>query len=755
MLKNSSQAASIIAFALALGACGGEGVGEKSAAPAAQSETDDAEPAADLFANLAAADTANDEADLLLSEYDGPYGGVPHFDEMSLEGLKPALEAGMERNLAEIDAIAQNDEPATFANTIIPLEKSGDALNRVFTYWGIWSSNLSNPEFRAIQQEMAPKLSSFRTKITQNEALFERIKSVYEGDKYETLTPAQQRLVWLIYDGFASNGATLTGDGKDRYAAINERLAELHTKFSNNVLADEENYVTYLTEDQLGGLPDSFIKAAAAAAAERGRDGEYAVMNTRSSMDPFLTFSDERALREQVWRTYYNRGDNGDEFDNNAIISEILNLRHERIQLLGYESYASWRLQNRMAKSPERAIDLMEAVWPAAVARVEEEVAEMQAIVEEEGGDFDIQPWDYRYYMEKLRKAKYDLDSEEVKQYLQLDKLREAMFFVAGELFNFGFSPVEEGSVPVFHPDVRVWEVTDKDSGELVGLWYLDPFARQGKRSGAWATSYRSHVDYAGVREKPLSANNSNFIKPAPGEPVLISWDDAETFFHEFGHGLHTLASDVKYPTLNGGVRDYTEFQSQLLERWLSTDEVINAYLIHHETGEPMPQELIDKIKAAATFNQGFATTEYLASALVDMRYHTTDPENIDPDQFERETLEELGMPDELVMRHRSPHFAHIFSGEGYSAGYYGYMWADVLTSDAAEAFAEAPGGFYDDNIAQKLVTYLFAPRNSIDPAEAYRQFRGRDAEIDALMRDRGFPVPEEGEAAPGENAGE
>ena len=744
---------STLAIAAALAACGKSDEGAVEAAAEEDSESEPVATLGDLFASLAPARASNEAGNILLSPYDGPYGGVPHFDEMELEGLKPALEAGMARNLAEIDAITDNPEPPTFANTIIPMERAGADLGRVFTYWGLWSSNISSPEFREIQGEMAPVLSEFFTKITQNEKLFARVKAVYESDELKTLTSEEKRLVWLVYDGFASNGATLEGDAKKRYGEINKRLAELHTKFANNVLADEENYVTYITEDQLSGLSESFVTAAAAAATERGREGEYAITNTRSSMDPFLTYSDERALREQVWRTYYNRGDNGDEFDNNAIIAEILQLRHERVQLLGYENYASWRLQNRMAKTPSRALELMEQVWPAAIARVGEEVAEMQAIADAEGAGITIEPWDYRYYMEKVRQAKYDLNSDEVKQYLQLDKLRDAMFYVAGELFNFEFTPVPEGSVPVFQEDVKVWEVTDKTSGEHVGLWYLDPFARTGKRSGAWATNYRGFEDYAGRKQKPLSANNSNFVKAPAGEPVLVSWSDAETFFHEFGHGLHTLSSKARFPTTNGGVRDYTEFQSQLLERWLSTDEVINTYLVHHETGEPMPAELVAKIKAASTFMQGFETVEYLASALLDMKYHSIDPEGIDPDAFEREALAELGMPDELPMRHRSPHFGHIFSNEGYSAGYYGYMWADVLTADAAEAFAEAPGGFYDKDLADRLVNHLFAPRNSVDPADAYRAFRGRDATIDALMRDRGFPVPGDGggEASGGE----
>ena len=745
-----SLAVSSIALASVLTACG-QSENASSGTDASTTEESAMADTTDYFAGVAPAVASNEAGNILLSAYDGPYGGVPHFDQMSLGGLKPALEAGMARNLAEIDAITDNPEPATFDNTIVAMERAGGDLGRVFTYWGLWSSNLSSPEFREIQGEMAPVLSEFFTKITQNEKLFARVKAVYQSDELKTLAPDEQRLVWLTYDGFASNGATLEGEAKARYGEINKRLAELHTNFANNVLADEENYVTYISADQLSGLPESFVTAAAAAATERGRDGEYAITNTRSSMDPFLTYSDERDLRETVWRTYYNRGDNGDEFDNNAIIAEILQLRHERVQLLGYENYASWRLQNRMAKTPDRALALMEQVWPAAVARVAEEVAEMQAVADAEDAGITIEPWDYRYYMEKVRQAKYDLNSDEVKQYLQLDKLREAMFFVAGELFNFDFTPVPEGSVSVFHEDVKVWEVTDKTSGDHVGLWYLDPFARAGNRSGAWATSYRTYEDYNGRKRKPLSANNSNFVKAPAGEPVLISWSDAETFFHEFGHGLHTLSSKARFPTTNGGVRDYTEFQSQLLERWLSTDEVIDKYLVHHETGEPMPDALVAKIKAAATFMQGFETVEYLASALVDMRYHSVDPTGIDPDAFERETLAELGMPSEIVMRHRSPHFSHIFSGEGYSAGYYGYMWADVLTSDAAEAFAEAPGGFYDKDMANRLVNHLFAPRNSVDPAVAYRVFRGRDATIDALMRDRGFPVPG---AGGGENSG-
>jgi peptidyl-dipeptidase Dcp len=702
-------------------------------------ETDNTKTKAAVSENASEKDAVAQAKKQLLAKWEGPFEGVPAFDKVSLSGLIPAIEQGMADNLAEIDLIANNTAPANFENTIVAMEATGAELDRVFTYWGIWSSNMSSPEFRKIQAEMAPKLSEYSSKISQNEKLFARISTVYNSEEMNALTPAQQRLVLLTYNGFARNGATLNVEDKKRYAEINQRLAQLQTSFGNNVLADEESYVIYLTKEETAGLPESVVEVAAATAKANGQEGKYAITNTRSSMTPFLMYSTKRELRKQVWHNYYNRANNNDNFDNKAIIAEILQLRHERVGLLGYKNYASWRLEDRMAKSPTNAMKLMESVWPAAIARVDEEVADMLAIAQADGVK-KIEAWDYRFYAEKVRKDKYNLDSDEVKQYLQLNKLREAMFYVAGRLFNYEFFEVTDGSVPVFHEDVRVWEVKDITTKEHIGLWYLDPFARKGKRSGAWATTYRSHTTYQG-KTNVLSSNNSNFSKGVDGQPTLISWDDAETYFHEFGHALHFLSSKVAYPTLNGGVRDYTEFQSQLLERWLSTDEVIDNYLVHYKTGEPMPKSLIKKIREAATFNQGFSTTEYLASALVDMKFHTVDPAGIDVAKFEKDTLDALNMPEQIVMRHRSTQFGHIFSSEGYAASYYGYMWAEVLTSDAAEAFAEAPGGFYDKEMAAKLVEHLFSVRNAVDPAEAYRAFRGRDAKVEALMRDRGFPV--------------
>jgi peptidyl-dipeptidase Dcp len=435
-----------------------------------------------------------------------------------------------------------------------------------------------------------------------------------------------------------------------------------------------------------------------------------------------------------------NRGDNGDKNDNNSIITENLQLRAERAKLLGYQTHAHWRLENAMAKTPERAMGLMEAVWKPAVARVREEVADMQALADKEGAKIKIEPWDYRYYMEKVRKARYDLDQNEVKQYLQLEKLREGIFWVAGELFNFNFTPAP--AVPVYHPDVRVWEVTDKKSGRHIGLWYFDPYARDGKRSGAWMNAYRSQERMGGKDVTTIVSNNSNFQKGKPGEPVLISWDDARTLFHEFGHALHGLSSSVTYPTLAGTAvsRDYVEFPSQLLEHWLSTPEVLQRFAVHHQTGKPIPQALVEKIMRADTFNQGFATTEYLSSALVDMKLHLAGAQRIDPDAFEKKTLAELGMPAELVMRHRTPQFGHVFASDGYSAGYYSYLWSDVLTADAFGAFVEG-GGPYDKAVAERLRRFIFSVGNTVDPAEAYRQFRGRDPRVEALMRKRGFPV--------------
>ena len=674
----------------------------------------------------------------LLTKWEGPYGGVPPFDKVQVALFKPALEAAMAEQLAEIDKIATNTGAADFDNTIAALERAGSAFDRASTLYFIWASNMSTPEFQTVQREMAPRLAAFQDKITGNEALFKRIDAVYNSPAKSKLTPEQQRLAWLYYTNFVRAGARLKPEAKTRLSQINQQLAGLFTKFSQNVLAEETDQFMVLKEADLAGLPQSLRDAAAAAAETKKQPpGSFVIMNTRSSVDPFLTYSDRRDLREKAWRMFVNRGDNGGEHDNNATIAEILQLRAERAKLLGYQTHAHWRLENSMAKTPERAMELMEAVWKPAVARVHEEVADMQALADKEGAKIKIEPWDYRYYMEKVRKAKFDLDQNEIKPYLQLEKLREGIFWVAGELFNFNFTPVT--NVPVAHPDIRVWEVTDKTSKRHIGLWYFDPYARAGKRSGAWMNAYRSQERMDGEITTIVS-NNSNFVKGKPGEPVLISWDDATTMFHEFGHALHGLASNVTYPSLSGTAvpRDYVEFPSQLLEHWLSTPQVLQKFALHYETGKPIPQELVDKINRSATFNQGFATVEYLSAALVDMKLHLAGDRKIDPDAFERETLAQLGMPKEIVMRHRTPHFLHVFGSDGYSAGYYSYLWSDVITADAFGAFVEGKGA-YDRAVAEKLRKNVFSVGNTIDPADAYRAFRGRDPKIDALMKKRGF----------------
>ena len=679
---------------------------------------------------------ASGDVNPLLEKWNGPYSGVPAFDKVKVSDFKPALETAMAENLKEIEAIANNKEAPDFKNTIEALENSGGTINRVSAVYGVWSSTMNTGDFQAVEKEMEPKLAAFRDKITQNEKLFQRIEAVYNAREKTKLTPEQQRLTWVYYDNFVRAGAKLDPKAKKRLAEINQQLAGLFTKFSQNLLADEGS-VSYLKEQDLAGLPQWLRDAAAASAADKDRKGEWAILNTRSSVEPFLTYSDRRDLREKIWRTFSNRGDNGDEHDNNKTITEILKLRAERAKLIGYPTHANWRIANSMAKTPEKAMELMEQVWPAAVARVREEVADMQAIADQEGAKFKIAPWDYRYYAEKVRKAKYDLDMNEIKPYMQLEKLREGQFWVAGKLYGFQFSEIR--NVPTAMADIRVWEVKD-NNGKHVGLWYFDPYARTGKRSGAWMNSYRSQQHLNNVT--PIVSNNSNFVKSKPGEPVLISWTDAETMFHEFGHALHGLNSRVTYPTLAGTrvPRDYVEFPSQIHEKFLITPEVLSKFALHHQTNQPLPKELSDKIKKAETFNQGFEVTEYLASALVDMKLHLADSTNVDPDTFEREALKELGMPEEIVMRHRLPHFFHLFSSDSYSAGYYSYLWSEVLDADAYNAFLEA-GSPYDPATAKRFQEMILSAGNTVDPAEAFRKFRGRDPKIDAYLKTKNFPV--------------
>jgi peptidyl-dipeptidase Dcp len=687
------------------------------------------------FAKAAAADLP------MLAPWTGPHGGAPAWDKVKVADFQPSLMAALAENRAEIAKIAANKAAPTFANTIAAYENAGRTLDRVTTYYGVYTSTLNDKAMQAVESEMAPKLAAFNDEVIQNSALFARVKAVYDAREHSRLTPEQQRLTYVIYRQFARRGAALGAAQKARLGAINQRLASLYTAFSQNELADEESWTLPLTSQaDLAGLPEWLVKSAADTAKAKGLAGQWVFTNTRSSMEPFLVYSSRRDLREKAFKIWAARGDNGDAHDNNANITEILKLRAERAHLLGFPTHAHWITDNQMAGTPDAAMALMMKVWAPAVARVREEVADMQAMADAEGAaGVRIAPWDYRYYAEKVRKAKYDLDENEIKPYLQMEKLREGMFWAAGQLYGFEFAQVRD--LPVNLPEIRTFEV--RRGGQRVGLWYFDPYARAGKNSGAWMNAYRNQERFTG-QVTPIVSNNANFVKGAPGEPVLVSWDDAVTMFHEFGHALHGLNSNVTYPTLSGTAvaRDFVEFPSQLNEHWLPTHEVLSQFALHYKTGAAMPDALVAKIRKAHTFNQGFSTVEYLASAIVDMKAHLAGDTPVDPKQFEPATLAAIGMPSEIIMRHRMPHFGHIFSGDGYSAGYYDYIWADTLTADAAEAFAEAPGGFYDKPTAKRLHDSIMSVGNTIDAAEAFRRFRGRDVQIDALMRDRGFPAP-------------
>ncbi len=694
-----------------------------------------------LFALMAmpGAVIADETANPLLKSWSGPNGGVPPFAEVKPELIGPALQTSIEMYRQDIARIADSKEAPTFANTIEALEKAGKPFSRVANLFDTFASTMNGPEIQALETEWSPRFAALRDEIIQNEALFQRIKTLYDAPSKKDLNAEQQRLLWLTYNDFARSGAQLSAADKKKLTEINGRLATLYTQFGQNLLTDEEKGTVVIEKaSDLAGLPDSLVDGAAGDAKELGLEGKWVIRNTRSSAEPFLVYAENRPLRKQVWEMFVSRGDGGGDTDNNAIASEILKLRFQRAKLLGFETHAHWQLAETMAKTPDSAMELMEKVWTPAVARVAEEVEDMQAIAKERGEELTIEPWDYRFYAEKVRKKKYDLDASELKPYLQLEKLLEAQFWVAEEMYGLHFKEVK--GLPVYHPEVRVFEVTGRDK-KHVGYWYFDPYAREGKRSGAWMSEYQTQEAFDKV-VPPIVSNNSNYVKGKPGEPVLISWDDAETMFHEFGHALHGLLSQVNYPTLAGTnvARDFVEFPSQINEHWLSTPKLLKKYALHYKTGEPMPDELIAKLDKASTFNQGFATVEYLSSALIDMKLHLAGGADIDTDSFERETLKQLGMPSSMVMRHRIPQFAHVFSGDGYSAGYYSYLWSEVLDQDAWKAFEEG-GDPFNREVAERFRLYVLSAGNKQDPADAYRQFRGADPSIDALLEARGFPT--------------
>lgn len=675
----------------------------------------------------------------VMQAWSGPYDGVPPWDKVKVADFPGAFQATMDKIKTLVNTIRDNPEPATFENFTLPMELAGSEASELFSIWGVHSSNLSNEEVRTIQGEWLPKVSAFFDELALDPKLLEKTKAVYDGRVAAGLNAQQQRLVERNYEELVRNGALLEGPKKEQLIALNTELSKAFNAFSNKVLADEETYIYFTDKADLAGLPDSFIASIKEAAQAQGKEG-WALKNTRSVMQPFLQNSTRRDLREIVYNAYINRGDNGDANDTNATIAQILKLRADRAKLLGFKTHAHYRMADTMAKEPEAAMELMMKVWPAAVGRVKEEVADMQEVADAEGAGITIAPWDYRYYSEKVRKLKYDLDEAEIKPYFKLDNMVDAMFDTANKLYGMTFTD-NTGTVPVFDPEVRTFEVQRGD--KVVGLFYLDNFAREGKRSGAWMTTYRSQYDLGGKNRYVLASNNNNFVKGGEGQPTLISLDDATTLFHEFGHALHFLNYDITYPGLGGTPRDFVEYPSQVNENWLLTRYILDNYATHAETGEPMPQDLVNKINKSKTFNEGFSTVEYLSSAIIDMMLHNREEPVTDPDAFERETLTEIGMPSEIVMRHRLPQFNHLFSSDAYSAGYYSYLWSETMDADTWAAFEET-GNVWDEETAERFRSIILATGNETDRKEAYRKFRGRDPEVKFILKKRGFPVPDE-----------
>jgi peptidyl-dipeptidase Dcp len=659
--------------------------------------------------------------------------GAPPFDRIKPEHFRPAYDRAIAEHAAEIAAIANDPAVPTFENTIVALEDTGRLLNKVDSVFHNLASSHTNEHIEAIELSMAPVMAKHWNDIYMNTPLFARIDALKQTEAGLGLDAESLRVLDRYWLDFVRAGAKVQGADKERLATIIERLATLGTEFGQNVLADEQAYVLPLAEADLAGVPDFAKEAAAETARERKLDAPYAVTTSRSSVEPILSFADNRDLREKLFKAWTARGDNANDHNNAGLIQEMVKLRAERAKLLGYKTFAHFKLADKMAKSPETARKLLEDVWAPARRRALEERDALQKVVTEDGGNFELAAWDWRYYAEKLRKERYDLDEAEIMPYFQLEKMIAAAFDTAHRLFGLDFA--ERHDVPVYHPDVRVWEVSR--NGAHVGLFYGDYFARSSKRGGAWMSSFRDQENLT-KPVTPLIVNNCNFNK---GEPALLSFDEARTLFHEFGHALHGLLSQVRFPRLSGTnvATDFVELPSQIYEHWMDVPQTLERFAIHAETGKPIPKELIEKLNKARNFNKGFATVEFLASALVDMDYHALEnPGEIDPAKFQQAALDRIGMPKEIVMRHASPHFQHVFAGDGYSAGYYSYMWSEVLDADGFETFKETKNVF-DPATAKRLYDYIYSAGGTRDYAEAYRLFRGRDPRIDALLEGRGL----------------
>ena len=664
---------------------------------------------------------------------------APPFAEIGPEHFGPAFERSLAEHAAEIDAIATDARAPDFGNVIVALERAGEALNRVGgVFWNLTAADTSDA-LQQIERDIAPVLARHYQAIGLNQALFGRLDALFKTIDTLDLDAERRRVLELTHKSFVRSGATLHAEGRARLAEITERLAVLGTEFGQNVLADEKGFVLVLDgEADLGGLPQALRDAAAQAASERGMPDAHAITLGRSLIEPFLKFSTRRDLRERGFAAWSRRGENDGPHDNRPVVAEILRLRAERAALLGFESFAHYKLDDTMAKSPDAVRDLLDRVWAKAKIKVAREEEDLRAEVAREGGDFDLEPYDWRYYSEKVRKARYDLDETEIKSYLVLDDIAAAAFDTASRLFGLSFT--ERHDVPAYHPDVRAYAVSDRD-GRHLALFLADYYARPSKRSGAWNSGFREQSRLAGD-VRPIVVNVMNFAKAQAGEPTLLSLDDARTLFHEFGHALHSMLTDVTYPSIAGTsvARDFVEFPSQIYEHWLMRPEVLRRFARHSVTREPMPEALIERIERARGFNQGFAAIEYCASAMVDLDFHTLHPGSpaaADPIAFERQSLARIGMPRPIAMRHRTPHFAHVFSGDGYSAQYYSYLWSEMLDADGFGAFEEA--GIFDPATAERLRRHVLAAGNSHPPEQAYMAFRGRMPSLDTLLERRGL----------------
>lgn len=679
-----------------------------------------------------------------ITKWDGPLG-LPHFAEISDDDFGAAFDAALPLHLSEIKAIAENPEDPTFENTILALERAGEFLNRASgIFWNLAGAN-TNETLQNLERELSPALSRHRSAIMMNRALFQRIDTLYQHRTSLDLNPEASRVLELTWKSFVRAGANLPENDQAKLAAINERLAALGTAFSQNVLNDEQDYTLVLeTDADLAGLPNSLVASMQAAAEERGHKGKHAVTLSRSIIEPFLTFSTRRDLRETAFKAWVARGENHGPHDNRPLVAETVKLRAEKAALLGFESFAHFKLDDTMAKTPETVRTLLMTVWEKARNRANEEAAEISQLIAAEGQNHKVAPWDWRHYSEKVRARRYDFDEAEIKPYLQLEKMIEAAFHTAETLFGITFQNQEGKNA--YHPDVRVFDVLDGD-GNRIALFLADYFARSGKRSGAWMSAFQEQhklsADNGKTGQIPIVVNVMNFAKAPPGEPILITMDDARTLFHEFGHALHGMLSNVTCPSISGTSvsRDFVELPSQLFEHWLMVPSVLQRFALHHKTGEAIPEALMEKLKAASKFNKGFANVEFTSSALVDMAFHALDPDQaatIDPMSFQEQVLADLDMPEAIVMRHATPHFAHVFAGDGYSAGYYSYMWSGVLDADAFRAFEEA-GNVFDAATAEKLHRHIYSSGGSLDPEEAYIGFRGKLPSPDALLEKEGL----------------